>query len=79
MILDPAEPQQWPGALAALGLKPLSVGGILLYPCDGSGLWRPKPGFTEGSKARGTQLGNEGPILDGQTQCLWLPRRQRRV
>ena len=32
VILDPAEPQQWPGALAALGLKPVSVGGILLYP-----------------------------------------------
>ena len=31
VILDPAEPQQWPGALAALGLKPVSVGGILLY------------------------------------------------
>ena len=31
VIVDPAEAQWWPGALAALGLKPMSLGGILLY------------------------------------------------
>jgi len=31
VIVDPAYPQQWTQALAALGLKPLAVGGILLY------------------------------------------------
>jgi hypothetical protein len=31
VIVDPANPQQWPQALAALGLKPVSVGGVWLY------------------------------------------------
>ena len=31
VIVDPAYPQQWTQALAALGLKPVAVGGILLY------------------------------------------------
>ena len=31
VIVDPAQAQWWPGALAALGLKPMSLGGILLY------------------------------------------------
>lgn len=31
VIIDPANPQQWPGALAALGLKPVSLGGVWLY------------------------------------------------
>jgi hypothetical protein len=31
VILDPASQQQWLPALAELGLKPVSVGGILFY------------------------------------------------
>ncbi len=31
VIVDPAYPQQWTQVLAALGLKPVVVGGILLY------------------------------------------------
>ena len=31
VIVDPAYPQQWTQALAALGLKPVAVGGVLFY------------------------------------------------
>jgi hypothetical protein len=31
VIVDPANPQQWPGALAALGLKPQAIGGVWVY------------------------------------------------
>jgi hypothetical protein len=31
VIVDPGNPDQWPGALAALGLKPLTLGGVLVY------------------------------------------------
>jgi hypothetical protein len=31
VIVDPANPAQWPEALAALGLKPLTLGGVLVY------------------------------------------------
>ncbi len=31
VIVDPGKPEQWPGALAALGLRPVSLGGVLLY------------------------------------------------
>lgn len=31
VIVDPAMPQQWPGALAALGLKRSSLGGVWFY------------------------------------------------
>ena len=31
VILDPAKPQWWPEALARLGLKPMSLGGVWIY------------------------------------------------
>ena len=31
VIVDPSNPQQWPGALAELGLKPVSLGGVWVY------------------------------------------------
>ena len=31
VIVDPANPQQWPEALATLGLKPVSLGGVWVY------------------------------------------------
>ena len=31
VIVDPTNPQQWPGVLARLGLRPVSLGGVLLY------------------------------------------------
>ena len=31
VIVDPTEAPQWPEALAGLGLKPIPIGGILLY------------------------------------------------
>jgi hypothetical protein len=31
VIVDPEQAQQWPPALSALGLKPISLGGILFY------------------------------------------------
>jgi hypothetical protein len=31
VIVDPAYPGQWPQALAAIGLKPVAVGGVLVY------------------------------------------------
>ena len=31
VIVDPSNPQQWPSALAGLGLKPVSLGGVWVY------------------------------------------------
>ena len=31
VIVDAANPQRWPGALAALGLRPVALGGALIY------------------------------------------------
>lgn len=31
VIVDPTNPGQWPGALTSLGLKPMALGGVLVY------------------------------------------------
>lgn len=35
VIVDPTDPQQWPGTLAKLGLRPLSLGGVTVYKVPG--------------------------------------------
>jgi hypothetical protein len=34
VIVGPGTPPQWPKALAVLGLKPMSLGGVLVYPAQ---------------------------------------------